>query len=506
MRPNNYFFTTFFVIGTITTGCATSGMRSDGNGLENAQTPLELRAQGAAQDEIDRLGNPREIKVGDVVLKNVEFDIPVRVNTLVEQWVDYFTGRGRKHFELYLARSEYFIPYIRPILKNNQMPEDLVYLAMIESGFNNHARSRAKAVGPWQFISATGKRYGLAVNWWVDERRDIEKSTLAAIQYLKELYGIFGTWELAAAAYNAGEAKVGRAVQRYGSRDFWVLSRHRFFRPETRHYVPKMIAAALISKNQTLFGFPERFNKSLDELEGESLAVTTAAVEPQPQPQSTGTVGVEEAEPLVPNPLNTVVEVTNPTPAATLVPRDRVNAIPTPQVSKKGELMGEKLLEFEVASPADLGMIAKASGIDYHAVKSFNPEIRRWCTPPNVATYKIKLPESVREKFLSVYNHPAFPRGIRFRTFEAKAGDSPERIARRFGLHVDPILDLNNLSKGRVLGRPTKVLLPIPSDGHRSFQTLDLTDPPSRRRGRKRFRPKVSQGQESPAAASGRVS
>lgn len=493
------------LFGALATGCATSGRPFDASTTDLSQAPLEVRARGAAQDgpqdEIDRLGNPREITVAGVALKNTEFDIPVRVNTLVEQWVDYFTGRGRKHFELYLARSEYFIPFIRPILRSNKMPEDLVYLAMIESGFNNHARSRAKAVGPWQFISATGKRYGLAVNWWVDERRDIEKSTLAAIQYLKELYGIFGTWELAAAAYNAGEAKVGRAVQRYGSRDFWVLSRHRFFRPETRHYVPKMIAAALISKNPTLFGFPERFNKSIDELEGESLAATTASVEPQPQPQA----DLAEAPALEPSPLNAVADA-DPTPAATLVPREVVHAVPTPQVSKKGELMGEKLLEFEVASPADLGMIAKASGIDYHAVKSFNPEIRRWCTPPNVSTYKIKLPESVREKFLSVYNHPAFPRGIRFRTFEAKAGDSPERIARRFGINVDPILDLNNLSKGRTLGRAMKVLLPIPSDGGRSFQTLELNDPPSRRRARKRFRPRVSQRQAPQSADAAGVS
>ena len=456
-------------------GCAHTGTRSDAVSEDiEGQAPLEVQAQGQAQQEIDRLGNPKEITVGGVKLEHVDFDIPVRVNTLVEQWVDYFTGRGRKHLELYLARSEYFIPYIVPLLKANQMPEDLVYLAMIESGFNNHARSRAKAVGPWQFISATGKRYGLAVNWWVDERRDIEKSTLAAIEYLKVLYGIFGTWELASAAYNAGEAKVGRAVQRYGSRDFWVLSRHRFFRPETRHYVPKMIAAALISKNPTQFGFQERYNKSIEELEGESLAVTTAEVEPQPAPQEQ-VVAVEG----------------DLTPAATLVVRDSVHAVPTPHVSRKGELSGEKVLEFEVASPADLGMIAKASGIDYSVVKSFNPEIRRWCTPPHSPTYKIKLPESVREKFLSVYNHPAFPRNIRFRTYEAKAGDSPERIARRFGIQVDPILDLNGLSKGRTISKNMKVLLPIPNDGARSFQTLELVDQPIKRR-KKRFRPKLS--------------
>ena len=127
---------------------------------------------------------------------------------------------------------------------------------MIESGFNNFARSHAKAVGPWQFISATGKRYGLMVNWWVDERRDIRKSTLAAVGYLRDLYNMYGSWELAAASYNAGEGKIARAIQRYGTKDFWAIAKQRFLRPETRDYVPKIIAAAILAKNRAQFGFP----------------------------------------------------------------------------------------------------------------------------------------------------------------------------------------------------------------------------------------------------------
>src|SRR5690606_7487674 len=112
-----------------------------------------------------------------------------------------------------------------------------------------------RAVGPWQFIESTGKRYGLDVNWWVDERKDIEKSTLAAAQYLKELYGYFGSWELAAAAYNAGETKIRKAIRRYRTKDFWIISKQRFLRPETRNYVPKLMAAAILAKNYQQFGF-----------------------------------------------------------------------------------------------------------------------------------------------------------------------------------------------------------------------------------------------------------
>ncbi|NDD91219.1 hypothetical protein EBZ37_03950 [bacterium] len=235
----------------------------------------EIISGGESSDEPSRLAGGSQINdrgemvVLGVKLQNTSFDFPVTLNSRVEFWVDYFTGRGRKNFERYLERSEFFIPYIQPILRQNGMPEDLVYLAMIESGFNNHARSHAKAVGPWQFISATGKRYGLMVNWWVDERRDTRKSTLAAVEYLRELYSMFRSWELAAASYNAGEAKIARAIRRYGTKDFWSLARHAFLRQETRDYVPKIIAAAIVAKNRTQFGFA---GPSSEKHEGQAVA------------------------------------------------------------------------------------------------------------------------------------------------------------------------------------------------------------------------------------------
>jgi soluble lytic murein transglycosylase-like protein len=193
----------------------------------------------------------------DQKIPNSSFDLPVEMNPAVAKWIAYFTGKGRERFEKYLERSEYFIPYLKPILKNAKAPEDLVYLAMIESGFNNNARSGARAVGAWQFISATGRRYGLEVNWWMDERRDVEKSTIAAVQYLKELNVMFSSWPLAAAAYNAGEAKIQRAIKKYHTDDFWELSsrKYKYLRPETKNYVPKLFAAAIIGKNRKFFGF-----------------------------------------------------------------------------------------------------------------------------------------------------------------------------------------------------------------------------------------------------------
>ena len=145
---------------------------------------------------------------------------------------------------------------MKQVLKEEGVPEDLIYLSMIESGFNPKAYSRAKAVGPWQFMEATGKRYGLKVDFWIDERKDIVQSTHAAARYLKELHEIFGSWYLAAAGYNAGEGKVLSAVRREKSRNFWQLAHERKnFRAETSNYVPKIIAAAVLAKNPQKYGF-----------------------------------------------------------------------------------------------------------------------------------------------------------------------------------------------------------------------------------------------------------
>ena len=197
----------------------------------------------------------QEILEDDLSTKEPEFDIPIIVNAKVEQFIQYFQTEIRDRFVTYLSRSQKYIPFMKKLLKDHGLPEDLVYIALIESGFDPSAYSRSKASGPWQFISQTGKRYGLKVNWWVDERRDPEKSTVAAAKYLKDLYETFECWYLAAAGYNAGEYKIIRAMKRYRTEDFWSLTKSRYLKRETKNYVPQMIAAALIAKDPEKFGF-----------------------------------------------------------------------------------------------------------------------------------------------------------------------------------------------------------------------------------------------------------
>jgi membrane-bound lytic murein transglycosylase D len=179
--------------------------------------------------------------------------------------VKFFTGRGRKHFVNYTQRAGRYAPVLSKIMADNGLPRDLIYLAMAESGFQNHARSWAKAVGPWQFMPYTGKKFGLNIDWYVDERRDPLKASIAAANYLKTLHNLFGSWELATAGYNAGEGKIARAIKMYRTKDFWELSKGRYLKPETKNYVPKIMALAIIGKNLDVFGFNDiQFERALD--------------------------------------------------------------------------------------------------------------------------------------------------------------------------------------------------------------------------------------------------
>jgi membrane-bound lytic murein transglycosylase D len=174
----------------------------------------------------------------------------------VQFYLEYFSGPFRGHFQTWLDRTAIYQDYIQTQLREHNLPESLFYLAFIESGLNPYAMSRAGAGGIWQFMPYTGMRYGLRVDFWADERRDLEKSTKAALSYLTELYNRFGSWPLAVASYNAGEGKVSWAVEKYDTDDYWELIEYnRCLKPETRDYLPKMIAASIIAENPEQYGF-----------------------------------------------------------------------------------------------------------------------------------------------------------------------------------------------------------------------------------------------------------
>ena len=169
--------------------------------------------------------------------------------------VDLFKDRIKERFTVYLERSAQYIEIMKEILRGKDLPEELVFLPIVESGFNPNAYSRARAVGPWQFIASTGKRYGLVIDWWRDERKDPVKSTVAAAEYLRDLYKMFGSWNLALAAYNAGEGKISKALRKSDSVDYWALLNTKQIRNETKEYVPRYIAATMIANTPEEYGF-----------------------------------------------------------------------------------------------------------------------------------------------------------------------------------------------------------------------------------------------------------
>lgn len=184
-------------------------------------------------------------------------DFPLIMNNQVQAYLDLFQNQQRKSFSIWLSRSSKYLPLMQRELKEAGLPQDLAYLAMIESGFNQKAYSRADASGLWQFIPGTGTLYNLEMNRYLDERRDAEKSTKAAVKFLSELYDSFGDWHLAVAAYNAGPGKISKGIEKYNVNDFWTLAEYDYLAMETKRYVPKLIAAIIIAKNPEKYGFTD---------------------------------------------------------------------------------------------------------------------------------------------------------------------------------------------------------------------------------------------------------
>lgn len=180
-----------------------------------------------------------------------KYDIPVVFNDQVKAFIDYFSTRKWGVVTRAFERARRYLPMMRQIFREKGLPEDLISLAFIESAVNPWATSKAKAAGIWQFIPSTGRLYGMRVGWWLDERRDPEKSTRGAAEYLKNLYQMFDSWPLALAAYNVGEGAMQRAIERQKTRDFWKLRLPK----ETQLFVPAFMAMTVISREPERYGF-----------------------------------------------------------------------------------------------------------------------------------------------------------------------------------------------------------------------------------------------------------
>ncbi len=218
--------------------------RLDGDDAASDDSPPE--PQPVAEEHVNELQEKA---------RQAQYDLPVVVNPEVTSLIDFYTGRYRERLIVALERASRYLPFIRAELKKANMPQDLAWLPLVESAFNPHARSRAKAQGLWQFMAGTARLYDLRTDSLVDERNDPFLATQAAVRHLGDLHNMFGSWDLALAAYNCGAGNIQRAIRRSkGSTDFWTL--RRYLRRETRNYVPALWAVVVVTKDPAAYGLP----------------------------------------------------------------------------------------------------------------------------------------------------------------------------------------------------------------------------------------------------------
>jgi len=246
------FFLLILCLSALLAGCGSHSHKPSGRSQANLEPEIS---------ELDALRNSRGRPLTDAERQALEYKAGIAFHLTPEEtreeklFLQYFTGEKHGVVQSWMARSEPYLEYVRAVLASHRLPQDLLALPYIESGYNVMAVSGSGAGGMWQFMPATAKRFGLTVDWWLDERRDPYLATVAAARYLKALHGQFGDWQLALAAYNAGEGSISRAMNSTGKQSFKALASSSSMRDETRHYVPKFLAMLKIAQNAKRLGF-----------------------------------------------------------------------------------------------------------------------------------------------------------------------------------------------------------------------------------------------------------
>jgi len=399
------------------------------------------------------------------------FDLPVEINERVLAFIAQYQGPLRDFYSSALARSGKYVTLFQTIFEEEGIPQDLAYMALVESAFKPNAHSWARAHGLWQFIPTTGRLYGLRNSPWIDERSDPEKSTRAAAHYLKYLHLLFDDWNLAMAAYNAGEGKVLRAIRRSGKTDFWSLAETRYLMRETKNYVPAILAALIIGKEPERFGF-------------------TVGLEP---PMSYDRVVLEEpadmkiVADICGVPLDTIHDLNPELRTRWTPPKSRSYSLRVP--TGTASLVSARLAEIPAADrlglkmhtvkmKEGLGSIAKKYGITQASLCAANELSLRASVPAGttlvIPPVELRLPG--RERNGS--RNPA-SRAIRVRR-----GETLSMIAKRAGTSVSALAAMNGISPSARLQSGQRLRVPAPeSPGPSTASTPGKNqDAPPRRR------------------------
>ena len=403
-----------------------------------------------------------------------------------DHWHKHLSKKARKHFQRHLKNGDRFRKVIESILKSYNLPLDLYYVGLIESGYNTHAISSASAVGPWQFMKKTGRHYGMRVDRFVDERRNIIKSTHSAAKYLKDLYNILGSWELALCAYNAGEYRVINAIRKGNTRNYRSLVRKKLIPQETIYYIPKLAAARDIEQNREKYGFTyDRPDKDFNHTEYLTLGrhfrwddvISQSNVSPQlmkklnPDFKRNTIISKKNFKLIVPKRMSSLKlakRKTRPTKnlsyrvqrGDTLTKVADIYGVPVAEIIRKNKLRNGHI------------QVGQRLMIPRHLIKIFKPKkqrihrVRRGDSLIKLAkTYKVRLQDIIKLNALTSNNiyinqrikipHKKTDKKI----YVVKKGDSLARIAKRFNSSIKTIVAYNRL-KTRTIYPKQKLYIP----------------------------------------------
>ena len=421
---------------------------------EQAQEPQQ-KSEPAPIDETNGItpsADARTKAKAEADIKSTKSDLPLMMTDQVAGYITYFSNHGRGVFERALARSGRYRELMLPILKEQGVPQDLIYLALAESGFHPLAVSRVGARGIWQFMGSRGSGYGLKHNMWVDDRQDPEKSTRAAARHLKDLYNQFGDWYLAMAAYNSGPGTVQAAVKRTGYADFWELYRRNVLPKETRNYVPIILAAIIMAKNPSQYGLED-------------------VVMDQPAEYDTITIDY-------PVDLRLVAECVNSTPSELQDLNPGLLRMTTPRVGKfELHLPAGTKDDYQTAIasiPPDMRLWWR-----YHTVKSgetlaslartFHTTVKAISDTNHLEDRELD-PESKLVIPVAPGKHPASDNATyarRITRYHVHHGDTVETVADNFGIAPLQLRRWNGLKGNSLAGRKVLLLhLPISPSSH----------------------------------------
>lgn len=400
----------------------------------------------------------------------------------VEHYVRLFTTTAREHIQSRLQRGTRYEAMIRARMREGGLPEDMYYLALIESGFDPNAYSRAAAVGMWQFMTSTGRDMGLRVDWWVDERRDPFKSTLAAVRFIRGLRDQFGSLYLAAAAYNGGPGRIARGLTRYaddlegttGDDLFFALAEKDYLRNETRDYVPQLIAAALIAKE------PELYGMKLDPQP--PLTYDSVRVAP-----STAIAAVAKAAGA---PLDALRELNPHILRGVTPPRDSFYVrVPSGTADSAAAALAEMpksarvgLFTIESKKGESFESIARKNGVSARTLVVYNPKLKRLKSGKLVAGQTVLVPTAAVAAAAASIPDPEIERygsGSRSATMHVvKSGETLSGIAKKYGTTSEALMRANGLRRALIFpGQSLVVKGAAKAKGKGKATTLARTKP-----------------------------